>query len=357
MFRIQSCNEGDKKYHYITVILAAHNEGKHLAECLECIAGQDYPKEKYEVIVADDRSSDKTSEIIEKFCRDYQNFKSVCVDNSEKYIPKKTALIKGLDIADGEIIVSTDADCIQPATWLSSLNACFRNDTGLVIGHTVYHKPNSLWKGIDALDYFSHRALGAAFIGAGSAYTSTASNFAYRKELFDTNRDEFISLGIRPAEDNYFVHCAHNKTKHKIAVATNPQSFVTTNGASGFKDFMNQRFRWSGYGGTITTMGVKLFFIPAILYYLLIWASLVGAIFNPSILAMLLLSLLCKVVFDFLFMFKATMIFNCRYLLNYFLPLSFIHLLLVPVIVIKGNLFSFEWKGRRYTKEAEVSNQ
>jgi hypothetical protein len=262
----------------------------------------------------------------------------------------------GLDIAEGQIIASTDADCTQPATWLASLNACFRDDTGLVIGHTVYRKPDNLWKGIDALDYFSHRSLGAAFIGIGSAYTSTASNFAYRKELFDTNRDEFIKLGVRPAEDNYFVHCAHTKTKQKIAVAMQPQSFVTTNGAAGFRDFMNQRFRWSGYGGNIITPGVKFFFIPAILYYLLILVALVGSIFNPIICTMLILSLLCKVVFDFLFMLKATMVFTCRYLLKYFLPLSFIHLLLVPVIVIKGNLFSFEWKGRRYTKEAEKNN-
>ena len=357
LFRLPPCNNNEKKYHFITVIIAAHNEEKHLAECLQCIAGQDYPKEKYEVIVADDRSTDNTPRIIGKYCRENKNFKSVRVDISEKYIPKKTALINGLDIAEGEIIASTDADCTQPVTWLSSLNACFRDDTGLVIGHTVYHKPYSIWKGIDALDYFSHRALGAAFIGVGSAYTSTASNFAYRKELFDINRDELNKLGIRPAEDNYFVHCAHTKTKQKIAMATQPQSFVTTNGAADFRDFMNQRFRWSGYGGNITTTGVKLFFIPAILYYLLILVALVGSIFNTALFTMLILSLLCKVVFDFLFMLKATMVFTSRYLLKYFLPLSFIHLLLVPVIVIKGNLFSFEWKGRRYTKESQVNRR
>lgn len=350
LFRIP-CSGGSKKQHFITVILAAHNEEKHLAECLLRIACQDYPKDKYEVIVADDRSTDKTSDIIKKFCEEYNNFKSVRVDDSENSIPKKAALIKGLDIAEGEIVVSTDADCIQPGAWLSSLNACFTDDNGLVIGHTVYHKPDNVWKGIDALDYFSHRALGAAFIGAGSAYTCTASNFAYRKEIFDANRDEFIAIGVRPAEDNYFVHCVHKKTKYKIAVATNPESFVTTNGASGFRDFMNQRFRWSAYGGTITTSGVKLFFIPALFYYFFIWIALINTLFNPGLLTTIVISVFCKFVIDFLFMLKAAMVFKSRYLLNYFLPLSFIHLLLVPVVVLKGNLFSFTWKGRRYTRK------
>jgi len=165
-----------------------------------------------------------------------------------------------------------------------------------------------------------------------------------------------MTLGVRPAEDNYYVHCVHKKSEYKIAVATNPQSFVKTNGAANLKDFMNQRFRWSGYGGTITTWGVKLFFIPAILYYLTIWVSLVISFLHPAIVTLLIISLLCKAMFDFLFLFRAAMVFHCRYLLTYFLPLSFIHLILVPVIVIKGNLFSFEWKGRRYTKESEISN-
>ena len=64
LFRLPPCNNNEKKYHFITVIIAAHNEEKHLAECLQCIAGQDYPKEKYEVIVADDRSTDNTPRII-----------------------------------------------------------------------------------------------------------------------------------------------------------------------------------------------------------------------------------------------------------------------------------------------------
>ena len=45
----------------------------------------------------------------------------------------------------------------------------------MVIGHTRYHSPRTFWQGIDALDYFSQRALGTAFIGIGFAYTCAAS--------------------------------------------------------------------------------------------------------------------------------------------------------------------------------------
>ena len=353
LFRFNKKSE-NRKLRLFTVILSAHNEEKHIEQCLTCLANQNYPNEKYEVIIANDRSSDRTPEIIKKFCSEYSNFKSVTVENSENFIPKKTALIKGLAIAKGEIIASTDADCITPETWLSALNEYFTDDVGLVIGHTNYFKPDSVWKGIDALDYFSHRALGAAFIGMGSAYTCTASNFAYRKEIFDENQARFATIKIRPAEDNFLLYCVHKKSDYKIAVAIKQESFVSTHGASGIKSFINQRFRWSAYGGNIITLGITLFFVPTLMYYLLIPISLISAFFDKNLFAVLLLSLVCKVTVDFLFMLKAAVLFNCRYLLNYFLPLSMMHLLFVPIIVLWGNLLNFMWKGRRYTKETEI---
>ncbi len=126
-----------------------------------------------------------------------------------------------------------------------------------------------------------------------------------------------------------------------------------TNGAESFKHFLQQRFRWVAYGGNITTLGVKLFFIPVLLYYLSLWAGLVYTGYNSQILPVLAISFIAKMVVDFLFMLKATSMYYCKYLLKYFIPISLVHLILYPVIVIKGNLFTFEWKGRRYTKDVE----
>lgn len=347
----------NRKHHFFSVIITVHNEEKKLPQCLHSIASQNYPSGMYEVIIADDRSDDNTPGIIDSFCSKHTSFKSVSVRKNEKFIPKKTALIKALNISKGDIIISTDGDCMVTTNWLSSINSYFTDDIGMVIGHTNYKRPHNLLSGIDALDYLSHRALGIAFAGVGSAYTCTASNFAYRREIFENVKKEFSTLKVRPAEDNYLLHAVHKRPDYKITFATDPDSIVTTEGASNFSHFLNQRFRWSAYGGNIVTSGVKLFFIPALLYYSAIWIAIIIVFIKSSLLPILAVSLFLKLAVDFLFVFKSCEIFYCRYLLKYFLFEWLLHLILTPLIVIKGNLFSFRWKDKRYNRSREIDKK
>ncbi|NLG15766.1 MAG: glycosyltransferase [Fibrobacter sp.] len=337
----------------VSVVIAVHNEEKNLEACLDCCINQDYPSDKYEVVVADDRSIDATPSIVERYRKKYANVKYARVEPGEVAIPKKTALVKALKIAVGEIILSTDGDCKQGRGWITSMNRCFTDRVGMVVGHVGYFRPGNVWAGIDALDYCSHRALGAGYIGVGSVYTCTAANMAYRKDIYTANVDGFAQLKVRPAEDNYLLHCTRN-AGYTIAVATDPDSIVETTGANSFSHFMQQRFRWSAYGGSITTIGVKLFFVPALLFYVLLWICMVAAIFSPSLLPFLLLSFTGKVVADFLLMAKYTSLYRIGHLLRYFIPLSIVHPVFAPLVAISGNLFSFTWKKRRYTAECEV---
>ncbi len=339
----------------MSVIIAAHNEERKLRVCLESVLSQSYPKDLFEVIIADDRSTDATQRIANEFSTNYNNVSYVRVEPEEFAIPKKTALARGLEKVNGDIIISTDGDCIVTEDWLLSINSYFTPKVGMVIGHVNYHTPKHIGYGIDAIDYFSHRALGAAFIGVGSVYTCTAANFAYRKEIYEAVKDEFVKLKVRPAEDNFFVNVVHSRTDYSIAVATDAESIVVTEGAESFKHFFDQRFRWGAYGGNILNLGVQLFFMPVLLFYVVIMVGFGGALFSSSLLSMLLLSLGIKFLADLIFMLKATHLFKSFYLMKYFPAEWFLHLFLTLVIVVKGNLFSFTWKGKTYTSEKEVS--
>lgn len=352
LFRLSNKKNSSKLK--VSVVVAVHNEEDNLENCLNCLLKQDYPSDMFEVIIADDRSTDSTPSIIKRYCIEYDNFKSVSIQENETVIPKKTALIKALDIANGEVILSTDGDCTQSPGWISSMTSYFTDQIGLVIGHVGYFKPKNIWQGIDALDYLTHRALGAAFIGVKSVYTCTAANMAYKKEVFDNNRDKFKQLKVRPAEDNFILHCARN-SGFRIAVATEPESIVETSGAMNFSHFLNQRFRWAAYGGNITTLGVKLFFIPALLFYVMIWVSLLVSVFSFSSIKWIFLIFSGKLVSDFLLIARYTHLYKIGYMLKYFVPLSIIHIVLAPLVAITGNLFPFTWKSRKYNKEHEIS--
>jgi len=105
----------------ISVIVPAFNEEKFLGNCLLSLKGQDF--KDFEVIVVDNNSTDKTTEIAKKFG-------AILV--SEKNQGVAFARNKGAKIAKGEILVFTDADTILPKNWLSRIKEEFERDKELI---------------------------------------------------------------------------------------------------------------------------------------------------------------------------------------------------------------------------------
>ncbi|MDR3558083.1 MAG: glycosyltransferase family A protein [Candidatus Pacebacteria bacterium] len=121
----------------ISVIIPAHNEEKYLSDTLEAILAQDYPD--YEVIVIDNASTDKTSEIAE-------SFKRVKVLHESR---KGTmwACECGRKEATGEIIVRMDADCLPEKDWLSKGAAFFKDESIVVVsGPYDYHDASPFFR-------------------------------------------------------------------------------------------------------------------------------------------------------------------------------------------------------------------
>ena len=95
---------------FVTVIVPCLNEERHIAECLESIAANDYPKEKLEVFVVDGGSKDKTREIIKKF-------QVTLLDNPKVITP--AAMNMGIQNAKGEIIIKMDAHSLYAKDYIS----------------------------------------------------------------------------------------------------------------------------------------------------------------------------------------------------------------------------------------------
>src|SRR4051812_19154096 len=51
----------------VSVIIPARNEQQNILNCIEDLAGQDYPSAMYEIIVVDDHSTDDTAELVDEF--------------------------------------------------------------------------------------------------------------------------------------------------------------------------------------------------------------------------------------------------------------------------------------------------
>lgn len=115
----------------ISVVVPTYNSERTLAQCLESVARQDYPREKIEIIVADGGSKDKTLEIAEKFEVDKILHNPLRTGEAGKAV--------GVQVVKNEIVAFIDSDNILPSlNWLGAMVEPF-NDQVIAGAEPLYY--------------------------------------------------------------------------------------------------------------------------------------------------------------------------------------------------------------------------
>jgi cellulose synthase/poly-beta-1,6-N-acetylglucosamine synthase-like glycosyltransferase len=121
----------------ITILIAAHNEEKVLAHILAALMEVNYPKEKMMVVPVNDRSTDRTREIIDRFCEDYPG-RIRPFHRSEGKGGKGAALKDAMELVETEVVLIFDADYIPGVGLIRQLVAPFFDaEVGGVMGRVV----------------------------------------------------------------------------------------------------------------------------------------------------------------------------------------------------------------------------
>lgn len=110
----------------ISIIVPAYNEEKLIGKCLDSLKNQSFPKENYEILVIDNNSTDRTSEIAKK-C----GVRVVAYKEKQGFSVTKQF---GADLASGEIIAFCDADTFHDQNWLHIISDLFRDNNLKIIG-------------------------------------------------------------------------------------------------------------------------------------------------------------------------------------------------------------------------------
>jgi cellulose synthase/poly-beta-1,6-N-acetylglucosamine synthase-like glycosyltransferase len=104
----------------LTVVVPVFNEQELIAGCLDSLLNQTLDKEKYEIIVIDNNSTDLTAKIaLEKGVRVEKEFRKGYVH----------AIRKGIEVSQTEFIAFTDADCRVPPNWTAKILSNFEGAT------------------------------------------------------------------------------------------------------------------------------------------------------------------------------------------------------------------------------------
>lgn len=120
---------------FISIIVPAHNEEKYLSQCLTSLLNQDYPSDKYEIILVNNNSTDGTQKIAE-------SFKIITIH--QKTGPVGAVRNAGAAQAQGTLLAFIDADCVAPKNWLST-GFELMNNGNTACGGGCDLRPKPLW--------------------------------------------------------------------------------------------------------------------------------------------------------------------------------------------------------------------
>ena len=109
---------------FVSIVIPTVNRGNYLSITLDSFLSQDYPKDSFEIIIANNNSTDNTASIIEKYCANYSNIKMLFESRQGVHYARNSAA----KIAKGDILYYTDDDMIADRNLLSEIIKAFLMD-------------------------------------------------------------------------------------------------------------------------------------------------------------------------------------------------------------------------------------
>lgn len=331
--------------HRVSVIVPLRNEEAHALATLQALSLQDYPG-WWEVLCVNDRSTDRTDAILSDFCAQDPRFSLVRIPGDAPKVPspKKRALAAGFAAARGEILMTTDADCLPPPGWLKSMAGRFAPGVGIVQGPKRIRGNGTLISRYQEHEVFGLVSVEAATFALSRPMIASAPSLAYRKELYEevggfAGLEDSVS-----GDDDLLVRKMQKVPRFTVAYNPSPQACVSTSPVDTWMQLLQQRARWASNGAHYEEKGFVLLLICIYAFYcwliaapFLAWAGIApwAAFWGP---------LGVKVALSGIFLGLTSRTLGHRGVLRDLLWCEFLHIPIVILAVILGHLGLYRWK-------------
>jgi cellulose synthase/poly-beta-1,6-N-acetylglucosamine synthase-like glycosyltransferase len=335
----------------VNILISAKDEEICIHESLTHCLKQDYPKDKFKILIANDRSSDQTNEIIKGLQLEHPGrIELFNISECPKGLaPKKNALSILIAHSDAEWLVLTDADSKVPKNWVSSLLKEATPDTKMVLGSGFYSidKSARLFDGLLALEFFSHTVVAAAAVGNKMPINSNGNSLAYRRETFNELGGFSGVSHISSGDDDLLLHKFKEKYPHGIRFSNEPGARVPTEAPQNLKELWNQRKRWASKTVHYPADVLTLLFFVFTYYWLISVLCIIGLVTQDLELLILGFTLFfIKSFGDLGVVVIAMRSMKVPRLFRFLIPAALIHIPLIFGAALFGILMSHNWKGK-----------
>jgi len=324
----------------VSVIIAARNEEHNLPDLFTSLEALNYPKESYEIILVDDESDDDTLALMHKFAARNSNCRVLQHPKIKASLQgKKGALSYAIARCKGEIILTTDADCIVPPGWIESFVELFSPTVGMVLGHSPVRKAAGFRNLLLRFDSLCEATVAAATAYYNRPAHSNGRNLAFRREVFEEVGGYSQTADIGTGDDFFLSQIISQRTNWKFTYNTDPNSFVMTQPGPGGKVFLQQQLRRNSKAFHLT----PLYFSVAA-WIFLFHLALVLLLLLPGHAGILGIMLGAKFLFEYLPVRKGALLFQQERLLPGFPLMWIVYPFFIIGFGLLGSLQLYRWK-------------
>jgi len=226
----------------ISILIAARNEEHNILRCLQTVDKLNYPKEKIEVLIGDDASTDATRAVVDAYIQDKPHYTCISItQNLGKAKGKANVLAQLAKIASTDYFFYTDADIAVPPHWVQVMLSELKENVGVVTGITTTIG-TGIFDRLQTLDWLYSLGLMQVVSDLKLPVTAMGNNMLLRRQAYE-QAGGFESIDFSITEDIAIFNkvlsqgWGFSNIYHQDALALSIP-------AGSFSGFLHQRLRW-----------------------------------------------------------------------------------------------------------------
>lgn len=336
----------EHSYPYISVIVAARNEEKNIAELCKNLQNQSYPSDCEEFILISDHSTDKTESILNDFANTDERF--VILTAPDEYVGKKLALHYALQHAHGDFILFTDADCSMGTKWIETYISYAQSHHGdFYFGNVIPTiNQNSFLQKCFQLDFVGILAVQSGLAKIGHAFSCNGANMCITKDFYQKHYN--TNTTYASGDDVFLLHEAKKANRNQVHFIQDDDCAIQTNVPQTLKEFIIQRIRWSS-----KSAGYKDFdaiIVACIVYALCVTMTITfvwACLGNMKACIAFCFLFITKTIGDITIFGITAKTYKTKKSLWLVIPFQCIYFIYITVVPILGMFRTTKWKERK----------
>lgn len=333
----------------VSLIIPARNEEKNIGLCLESIVRQTYPATLLEVIVADDFSTDGTAQVVRNINLPHVHLLELNrhVNENETNSFKKKGIELAIQHSSGELIITTDADCVAGPEWIETLISFYEQTGAQFIAAPVsINNGRRFVELFQAVDFMTLQGITGAAVSRKAHQMCNGANLAYTRKAFNKVNGFSGIDDIASGDDLLLMHKIFTAFPGGVFYLKSKAAIVSTLPVHSWGAFFSQRIRWASK--TTRYKDRKMFWTLFGVYFLNVACLLliILCIAAQAYFAWLAVFFLVKIVAELNFLFPVARFFKKKKLLWWFPVLQPFHIIYTVIAGWLGTFGTYKWKGR-----------